>query len=364
MKPTAGIEALIIGGGPAGSAAAITLARAGMKPHLIERQATASAGVCGGFLGWDAIAALMELGIDPWMLGARPISKFRLATATRCVEANLPATAAGISRRTLDNALIEAAGAAGAIVSRGRTARAADPKARAVRFDDGETLIAEALFLGVGKHELRGIARDFSTSSVGLRTSLPASAALGEALSDVVELHLFDKGYAGLLLQDDGTVNVCLSVSRDRLNAAGNIPALLDQLEHEAPLFAERLGGLSPHFDAVAGVPYGWRAHGSHKGIFRIGDQSAVIASLAGDGIAIALASGASAAGAMLTGGAEAAPAWQRKWRHECNRPVGLAEALRHCAAASLPRNALMALLQLAPGLATSAAALTRVRKA
>lgn len=363
MTRTAGIQALIIGGGPAGSTAAITLARAGMKPHLVERQATASAGVCGGFLGWDAIAALMELGIDAWKLGARPINRFRLATATRLVEAALPGLAAGISRRTLDNALIEAAASAGAIVSRGRSARAADPDARTVRFDDGETIAADALFLAVGKHELRGMARDFSTSSVGLRTSLPASPALEEALYDVVELHLFDKGYAGLLLQDDGSVNVCLSVSRDKLNAAGNVPALLDQLQHEMPLFRERLQGVPPHFDAVAGVPYGWRARECHKGIFRIGDQSAVIASLAGDGIAIALASGASAARGMLTGGPEAAPAWQRQWRRECNRPVGLAEALRHCAAAPLPRNALMALLQLAPSLGAGAAALTRIRK-
>lgn len=362
VGPTA-TDALIIGGGPAGSAVAITLAQAGMRPHLIERQCTAPAGVCGGFLGWDAIAGLAELGVDPWRLGARPIRRFRLATATGCVEAALPATAAGISRRTLDNALIEAAAVAGAKVSRGQAARAVDPGNRTVRFDNGETLTADALFIAVGKHELRGATRNFSTSSIGLRTSLPPSPALNDALSDMVELHLFDKGYAGLLLQEDGSANLCISVDRERLNAAGSVPALITQLQQEAPLLRERLENASPRFDAVAGVPYGWRARRGHEGIFRIGDQSAVIASLAGDGIAIALASGASAAQALLAGGPEAAPGWQRKWRRQCNVPVGLAEALRHAAAAPVPRSMLMALLQFAPALGTKAAALTRIRR-
>jgi len=364
MVQAASIDALIIGGGPAGSAAALTLAKAGMTPHLVERHATAQNGVCGGFLGWDAIAALKELGVDPWSLGAHRITSFRLISANRCVEAPLPGIAAGMSRRTLDNALIEAAAAAGAVIRRGRTARAIDPAARKARFDDGETSAANALFLGVGKHELRGMARDFSVSSVGLRTTLPGSAALHDALAHRVELHLFNDGYAGLLLQEDGSVNLCLSVNRDRLTAAGNVPALMEQLKREAPLLTQRLGPAAPsHFDAVAGVPYGWRAHASHPGVFRIGDQSAVIASLAGDGIAIALASGASAAKALLAGGPQAAPAWQQNWRRECSRPVGVAEALRHGAAASLTRSALMTLLQLAPKLGTGAAALTRVRK-
>jgi menaquinone-9 beta-reductase len=364
MVPATDQGALIIGGGPAGCAAAITLARAGTTPHLVERRTAAQNGVCGGFLGWDAIAALAQLGIDPWELGAAPISQVRLVTADRCVESALPGVAAGLSRSTLDNALIEAAAAAGTTVSRGRTARAIDPASRSVRFDGGDPVTAQTLFLGVGKHELRGMARDFSVSSVGLRTTLPASATLRDALSNMVEMHLFDDGYAGLLLQEDGSANLCLSVSRARLVAAGNVPALLKQLMQEAPLLAERLQPDPPtRFDAVAGVPYGWRAQSSHEGVFRIGDQSAVIASLAGDGIAIALASGASAANALLTGGPEAAPAWQRQWRRECGRPVGVAEALRHAAAVPITRNAMMALLRFVPALGTAAASLTRVGK-
>jgi flavin-dependent dehydrogenase len=359
-------EPLIIGGGPAGSAAAVILARSGMIPTVVERRLSCQNGVCGGFLGWDAIAALKELGVDPFALGARPITRFRLISADRRVEAVLPGVAAGLSRSTLDEALLASAAAAGALISRGRTARAIDPAARSVRFDNGETWTSEALFLSVGKHELRGLQRDASgASSVGLRTTLPPSPALHNALEDRVELHLFNDGYAGLLLQEDRSANLCLSVSRDRLSAAGSVPALVAQLIREAPVLGERLGNSPPHhFHAIAGVPYGWRARESCEGVFRIGDQSAVIASLAGDGIAIALASGVSAARALLAGGPQAAPAWQRKWRRECNAPVGVAEALRRGAARPLARGALMTLLHLAPGLGTGAAALTRIRAA
>ncbi|MEA3047390.1 MAG: hypothetical protein QOJ53_1722, partial [Sphingomonadales bacterium] len=98
MRRTA---ALIVGGGPAGSAAAITLARAGVMPVLIERAPGERDLVCGGFLGWDALAALRSLGVDAAALGARPIARLRLVSAEDEVEAALPHPAAGLSRRTL-----------------------------------------------------------------------------------------------------------------------------------------------------------------------------------------------------------------------------------------------------------------------
>ncbi|HEX8513535.1 MAG TPA: FAD-dependent monooxygenase, partial [Allosphingosinicella sp.] len=75
MRRTA---ALIVGGGPAGSAAAIALARAGVEAELVERTEGPHDTVCGGFLGWDSLAALDRLGLDPAALGARPIRRLRL----------------------------------------------------------------------------------------------------------------------------------------------------------------------------------------------------------------------------------------------------------------------------------------------
>lgn len=350
--------ALIVGGGPAGCAAAIRLARGGLAPLVVERSSGAQDVVCGGFLGWDALAALGRLGIDAAALGARPITRLRLVSATRTVEAALPRPAAGLSRRTLDAALRAAAEGAGAELLRGRSVRAADPGSRSVRLEDGATLAGEALLLATGKHELRGAERGAATADapVGLR----AAFAPGDGLDGVIELHLFDGGYAGLLLQEDGAANLCLSVSRARLKRAGGVEPLIAGLAAALPGLRARLaaGPCSP-WSAVAGVPYGWRARATGPGVYRVGDQAAVIASLAGDGIAIALESGAAAAACLLGGGG--AGAFQRAFARRSARPVLVAEGLRRAAERPLPRALLLGLIGRAPGLAGLGARLTRI---
>ncbi|MGZ8285476.1 MAG: NAD(P)/FAD-dependent oxidoreductase [Allosphingosinicella sp.] len=359
MRRTA---ALIVGGGPAGSAAAIALARAGIEAELVERTQGPHDIVCGGFLGWDSLAALERLGLDPAALGARPISRLRLISARRSVEVALPRPAAGLSRKTLDEALLAAAQRAGATIGRGLTVRAADLGQRQVRLDDEEELTGEALILATGKHELRGAARpvDISARPLGLRSALEAGRPLAEALDGVIELHLYDGGYAGLLMQEDGSANLCLSASRDRLKEAGGIEPLVARLAEELPAFGERLGqGETGGWSAVAGVPYGWRASETVDGVYRVGDQAAVIASLAGDGIAIALESGVAAARA-IAGGRSAAD-FQRDWARRARRPVGLAELLRRSAENAAARRAMMGLLGWFPSLAPLAARLTRI---
>ncbi len=242
---------------------------------------------------------------------------------------------------------------------------AAAPRARSTAISCASTTApswrADAVFLATGKHELRGAARAIGRRpvSVGLRAALPRSAALAGALAGTIELHLFDGGYAGLLLQEDGAANLCLSVERRRM--AGGPEALIAELATECPLLAERIGGAAPaDWEAVAGVPYGWRARATEPGRYRIGDQAAVIASLAGDGIAVALASGAAAAQACLHGDGAGARAYQRAFARRARRPLAIAEMLRHMAGHPLRRRLMMGLAGV-PGLAAAAARLTRI---
>lgn len=357
MRRTA---ALIVGGGPAGSAAAIALARAGERPRLIERSTEAHDVVCGAFLGWDALAALRKLGVDAAALGARPIGRLRLIADSGRVETRLPRAAAGLSRRCLDDRLLAAARDAGAEVIRGRAARAADPSRRLLRLDDGAEMAADALLLATGKHELRGAQRprDTGRDPVGLRTALSPSRSLDRSLEDVIELHLFDGGYAGLLLQEDGCANLCLSVSRRRIKRSGGIPKLIRRLAEELPALRERLAEAEPiGWSAVSGIPYGWWANRTEPGLFRLGDQGAVIASLAGDGIAIALESGLQAA-AMIGKGSEA---FQHRLGKRTAFPLLVAEGLRWTAGRPLPRKLAIRLVGAFPSLTRLAARLTRV---
>lgn len=326
-------------------------------PVLVDRSPGERDLVCGGFLGWDSLAALRRLGLEPAGLGARPIHRLRLVSGTRTVEADLPRPAAGLSRRRLDASLLAMAEEAGAAVLRGRTARAL--AGHCLRLDDGEEMEADALFVATGKHELRGAAREIGDRpvSVGLRAALPPSPPLERALAGTIELHLYDGGYAGLLLQEDGSANLCLSVAGQRMEGP---EALIAELAREAPMLAERIGDAALSWDAIARVPYGWRALKTEPGLYRIGDQAAVIASLAGDGIAVALASGAAAAQACLHGDGPGARAYQRDFAKRARRPLAIAEMLRSMAEHELRRKLLIGLAGV-PGLAKAAARLTRI---
>jgi flavin-dependent dehydrogenase len=359
---------LILGGGPAGSAAAIALARGGVRPELVERSDGTHDCVCGAFMSADTLAVLDQLGVDPEQLGARPISGLRLVAGTTCANLSLPFRAAGLARRTLDAALLEVAERAGAKVRRATRARAVYPASLAVELLGDELVLADALFLATGKHDLRGAPRPRTRAAadfVGLRAELPHSGRRFGALSGLVELHLFDRGYAGLLLQEQGSCNICLSVSRDRLASAGSVALLVAGILEEAPLLGDRIGGDLPrHWEAVAGLPYGWRASDTPSGLFRIGDQAAVIASLVGDGLGMALTSGVSAARAFLATGPDAAPEWQRRYANRAGRPVATGELLRRAAAHPLSRAALMALARHAAPLGVAAANATRIARA
>src|SRR5271154_5173671 len=152
-------EVLIIGGGVAGCAASIALARKGRNVTLIEREPTARHKVCGEFLSGEALEDLHTLGIDVASLGAVPINYVRLAAAQRAAEAPLPFPAASLTRKALDTALIAAAITAGIRVERGRSVQSlsrATANLWRVTLDDGTTYEAPTVFLATGKHDLRG----------------------------------------------------------------------------------------------------------------------------------------------------------------------------------------------------------------
>jgi flavin-dependent dehydrogenase len=314
---------LVIDAGPAGCAAAILLARGGAYPLLVDRDAEAGDALCGGFLSWRTAERLHGLGVDAEALGAHPVARLRLFGEGRAAEIALPRRAFGLSRKALDSALRQRAVEAGA-----------ELVLDTVRHIDGLRVtgrthewVAESLFLATGKHDLRGGARPRSANdpALGLRLRLRPSKGLAERLAGAVELHLFGGGYAGVVLQEDGSANLCLAVRKSLMGDAGGDPAgLLARLAARHPHFALRLepGWREAPIDTIGSVPYGWSARGAESGLFRLGDQAAVIPSLAGEGIAIALASGIAAAEAWLEAGAQAAIPFQQGMQARVRGPL------------------------------------------
>src|SRR3712207_9480650 len=102
-------QIVIVGGGLAGASAACILARAGRPALLIERDPEPRHKVCGEFLSVEAQAYLAHLGIDLDYLGASRISLLRLVHGRDMAEADLPFVARGLSRKILDEALLQEA---------------------------------------------------------------------------------------------------------------------------------------------------------------------------------------------------------------------------------------------------------------
>jgi menaquinone-9 beta-reductase len=360
------IDPLILGAGPAGSAAAICLSRGGAKPLILERARETGDALCGGFVSWRTLSSLDRLGIDAEKLGGHPIGTVRIFAGKRAAEAPLPHRAIGISRRRMDTLLIAKAQAEGARLERGVSIREIGEDG--VRLADGTVMQADSIFLGVGKHDVRGIVRTRDTQgeeqTLGLRVKLAAHPALTALVADSIELHLFDGGYVGLLLNECGEANLCLAVRKSRLSAAAGDPlTLLHTIARETPALADRLAfiGTDAAIDAIAAVPYGWQSRDTSPGMFKLGDQAAVIPSLAGEGNGIALASGIIAAQAWLKGGASSAQTYQSDFAKRAHRPVSVAKWLWHRGEAPFTASLATIILSRFPALGGALAGITRI---
>jgi len=354
---------LIVGGGPAGAAAAIVLARHGVQPLIVERAPATGDAICGGFVSWTTQARLRALGVD---LPGHRVDTVRVFSGRRSASAALPAPGIGLSRRAMDSALLARAVAAGAGLERGVTVRALTQAGAATA--DGAIIAATDIIVAAGKHALRGEPRVpprhvVADPVIGLRRRLAGAPALSRQIGSHIELFLFDRGYAGLVLHEDGSANLCLAVRKSRLATHGGKPdGLFDSIAHECPALGDRLGAAgvndaSP--DAIAAVPYGWRARGGEAQRWRVGDQCAVIPSLAGEGMGIALASGIAAGEGWLAG--QDGAAFQRQFARRVARPMVVAEWLwRAAESVTVARRAVPALAT-APRLMALLGKLTRV---
>lgn len=360
------MSAIIIGAGPAGCSAAIHLARAGIMPTLYEQNAQTGDHICGGFLSWTTLARLRALGLYSNDLNGHVVRRLRIFAGNQSWDFPLPAECLGLSRHRLDSLLIKQVVSMGIEVHRGMRIHNMD-EARTL-FCERYPLARQNIFLATGKQDLRGITRPAKAAgadpALGLRVRLPPSSRNNAMMSDAIELHIFKGGYIGLILQEDGSVNCCLAIRKSRYALAHNkLDHLLDHLARQNRALATRLDASPPpvHFDAVGHIPYGWSTAETQSGIFRLGDQAAVIPSLVGEGIGLALASGMMAAQYATQGNASDAQDFQRDFAHKIRRPMSVANILKNVAESGAMANCKLAFLNRLSGLVLWLARQTRI---
>ena len=365
-------EFLILGGGPAGCAAAITLARAGRNVTLVEREAKPKHKICGEFLSTEALTYLHYLGVHPRSLGATSIHAVRLATRSRHTTAPLPFDALSLTRHTLDEALLQSAEASGVTVLRGSAVHSLTQtqtvqKTWCATLAGGVELRAPHAFLATGKHDLRAHARPPGKQSnlIAFKMYFRLTPGQSAALAGHVELMLYRGGYAGLQPVEQGVANLCCLIDRKLyLDYGGTWHALLSAMRGRCSLLRERMRDAQQLLDkplAVSPIPYGFlRKHAMAENLWALGDQAAVIPSFTGDGMSIALHSGILAADACLRG--ESSEQYQQSLNAELSRQVKLATLFSRGLTHSLSRSVLAAGARLWPSAIGTVAHSTRLQ--
>ena len=310
----------IVGAGPAGCAAALVAARAGLRAVVVDRSEFPRDKTCGDGLTAQALRLLDELGITPSDLtdaapeamGYRPVAEVALRSPSgRVVELPLPRRgdfAAVISRRHLDAQLVAAVRRAGVDVV---TNWAVD----AIEF------VGDEVELRSGDARLRTswvVAADGHWSTVRRLVHPDGAPYLGEWHA-VRQYHehvdadrlwvLFERdllpGYAWVFPLPGGRANVGFGV----LRAQGRPGKALKRLWPDLLTRPSIRGVLGPDAQPLEPVrawpiPTRYRpADLAHRRVLFVGDAAAVVDPMTGEGIAQAIETGMLAAEAVADGG-------------------------------------------------------------
>ncbi len=306
-------DLLIIGGGPAGAAAAIVAARAGAKVTLFEKGAHGRDKVCGDGLTPRAVAALEDLRID--LSPAHRIDGLRMIAFGTTRELawpggdRFPAHGAVWPRHRFDTHLVDVAIASGAEVRFETEAlpELVDGRVVGVRAG-GEQFRAPLTVLAAGAQgaaaKLLGAERDPDEPfGLAIRAYAPtprhAERHLEACLSLRDEHGTPVPGYGWMFPAGDGTVNIGVgALSTMKGFKKLNLNTLLDQY---ASLVREpwQLGGFLDK-------PRAWRLpmscvrrHGA--GWLAVGDAAGFVNPMNGEGIDYGLESGMLAAELFLS---------------------------------------------------------------
>jgi menaquinone-9 beta-reductase len=320
------LDALVVGAGPAGSATAALLARAGFRVAAVDRAAFPRDKPCSEYMSPEAVRLLDQLGVVESLESAGAVALQGTAvTASRgarlhgvfALAGHRPfrSTGLSVSRRILDHALVGAARAAGATVLERTTVEE-------LLYDRGG--IAGALIrdsqgrrhplrarLTVGADGLRSVvARRLGPRTHGRprRVALVAHVEGVDGMGDSAEMHVGAQGYVGLNPIGGGRTNVALVLPIARAaGARGRLESFFLETLRDFPGVYQRVSRGHLVRKVLATGPFAaWSNRVVADGAALVGDAADFFDPFTGEGIFSALRGAELLAG--VTGEALACP--------------------------------------------------------
>ncbi len=341
-------DAVVVGAGPAGSAAATVLSLAGRRVLLLEKDRFPRAKVCGEFLSGDALASIERLGARTALeaLGPERIEEGSVHPARGgAVHFRLPAPALGISRLRLDDLLARRAREAGAearfscrVLSTSGTPRSGFT-VRFVSDDVEEEAVTRAVIGAWGRWDAldRRLERRFLERARFFGWSRDYRGDTS-SLAGRVRLYLFPGGYCGLSRVEGGEANLAGVISEsERRKTGGDWDDVLRRARRFNPALDADLQAMDTGPRGFLGtVPVVFTAKpATEDGMLMAGDAAGVIDPFSGQGQAAALAAGILAGDTALRLLEGRLPptlylsAYERAWRARFARRFAWSAALR-----------------------------------
>jgi geranylgeranyl reductase family protein len=349
-------DVVVVGGGPAGSATAIELARSGCEVVLVDKAVFPRDKCCGDGLTTGALRRLEHLGLDPDAVPSwqRVHECWVRSPSGRTVSFPFPAapgTYAAVARRhELDVALLDTARAAGAKVYDGHGLRSASCSNDGVLLDvDGLEPLSARYAIGADGmwSTLRksiGIAESgYLGEWHAFRQYLSASGPASRQQWVWFEPDLLP-GYAWSFPLADGAVNVGFGIRRRPGQPTRSMAeiwrSLLDR-PHLRTVLGPGAVPEGPHKAWPIPSRIGSTPLASSNGrVLFVGDAARATDPMTGEGIGQALETGQLAAEALLTAGPDRPQAAAARYRSQVERGLAVDHRLSGVLSRTLSRPA------------------------